>query len=329
MAAHKIGFLLLPDFSHLGLALAVEPLFIANWLTQDKIFEWSLISPDGKPVRASNGMKTAADSSLATAEFPGTLFVVASFTPKEHAKNRDVTRWLRRLARFGVEMGGIETGSELLAAAGLLDGHEAAAHWDNLKGFQERYPDVAASTLLYTMGRNRLTCAGATSILDMMLAWMAERIAPDLAADVARHMLVTQVRDATGWQGVAPDDGNRRTVPSAIEKALAVMQQSIEEPQSGEPLSCEEIAGETGLSLRQLQRQFRQHFNRTIIQHYTRIRLAKAHQLLQQTDLTVTEVALGSGFGSVENFSRLYRRQFGCPPSMDRRQSTTAPVFRS
>ena len=54
-------------------------------------------------------------------------------------------RWLKRLARFGVELCGIENGSLLLAEAGLLNGHEVAVHWDNLLGFQEHYRERAPS----------------------------------------------------------------------------------------------------------------------------------------------------------------------------------------
>jgi AraC family carnitine catabolism transcriptional activator len=56
--------------------------------------------------------------------------------------------------------------------------------------------------------------------------------------------------------------------------------------------------------------------------------MAKAHQLLQQTDLRVTQIAFSCGFASPEYFCRLYRSFFGCSPSRDRRQSTTAPVLR-
>ena len=94
-----------------------------------------------------------------SAEFQ-TVLVVASFDVKRHAEDQRITGWLRRMARFGVELGAIETGSEILAAAGLLDSHQAAVHWDNIDGFRERYPGVEALTQLYTFGRGRMTCAG-------------------------------------------------------------------------------------------------------------------------------------------------------------------------
>jgi AraC family carnitine catabolism transcriptional activator len=95
-----------------------------------------------------------------------------------------------------------------------------------------------------------------------------------------------------------------------------------------EPLSCGEIAVRVGLSLRHMERRFRDALQCSVLERYRLIRMTKAHQLLQQTGLAVTEVALACGFSSPEYFCRLYRAMFGCSPSKDRRQSTTAPVLR-
>jgi len=95
-----------------------------------------------------------------------------------------------------------------------------------------------------------------------------------------------------------------------------------------EPLTCREIARRVGLSLRQVERRFREELRCSVLQYYRQIRIAKAHQLLQQTALSVTDVAFSCGFSSPEYFCRLYRAFFGCSPSRDRRQSTTAPVLR-
>jgi AraC family carnitine catabolism transcriptional activator len=95
-----------------------------------------------------------------------------------------------------------------------------------------------------------------------------------------------------------------------------------------EPLPCREIARRAGLSLRQLERRFKDELRCSLLQQYRQIRMAKAHQLLQQTQLSVTDVALSCGFSTPEYFCRLYRAFFRCSPSGDRRQSTTAPVLR-
>jgi len=108
-----------------------------------------------------------------------------------------------------------------------------------------------------------------------------------------------------------------------LARILALMERNLEEP-----LPCVELARRTGISMRRMQRLFERAIGASPVRHYQFLRLTKAHALLQQTDLSVTEIAVSAGFGSLEHFCRVYRRQFGCRPRDDRRQSTTAPVLR-
>lgn len=318
----KVGFLLLPEFSYFGIAAATEPLFIANWLAQRSVFDWIIISVDGKPVRASNGRLVAVDGDLVHAADCRSVFVLASFDPHRCVKERRVVRWLKRIAQFGVEIGGIENGSLVLAEAGLLNGHDVAVHWDNIIGFQEHYPKTRAVAQLYIRSGDRITCAGASAILDLMVSWIGWHADAELAAEVGEHLLLNRHR---AEQTEQPSDARRERSSSdaAIARAQGIMLEHIDEP-----LACREIARRVGLSLRQLERRFKGELQCSLLQHYRRIRITKAHQLLQQTKLSVTDVALSCGFSSPEYFCRLYRAFFNCSPSRDRQQSTTAPVLR-
>ena len=309
----RLGVLLLPEFSNLGLAAVTEPLFVANWLAQRTLFEWRSVSVDGKPVRASNGALLAVDGDLGGVKDCPSVFVLASFEPLAGARSRPLTRWLQRAARSGVELGGIENGSLALAEAGLLDNHPAAIHWDNLAGFQELFPKVRIAPHSYSVTPNRLTCAGAAAILDMMIAWIARYADPQVAEEVSRHLLLAR-RPATR------DEPGR---DDTINRARSLMQAHIDDP-----LPCEAIAQRLNISLRQLERRFKQALGRTVHAEYRLVRVERAHQYLQQTRLSVTEVAALTGFSSVEYFSKVYRRAFTVLPSVDRRQATDAPVFR-
>jgi AraC family carnitine catabolism transcriptional activator len=248
--------------------------------------------------------------------------VLASFDVHKHSRNLALKSWLRKQALFGAVLMGVETGTELLAAAGVLDGYEAAVHWDNLQGFQESYPRVHAKPQLYTLERQRMTCAGATTTLDMLLGWIGQSLDSELAREIGMHLLMGQVRAPADNQ---LDGGltNTGLYGSKIRRAIGLMEQALEEP-----LDCEAIAAQVGLSRRQLERQFKHQTGLSPLKYYITLRLAKAHSLLQQTRLSVAQVAACSGFGSLEHFSRTYRARFGCPPSEDRSQVWTAPVMR-
>jgi AraC family transcriptional regulator, carnitine catabolism transcriptional activator len=320
---YHIGFVLLPEFSYFGLIAATQPLFLANWRAQRPLFAWTTLSGDGSPVRASNGTLVNADARFGVRRGFDTLFVLASFEPKRHAGDAGLRYELIRAAARGTEIGGVETGSEVLAAAGLLDGRMAAVHWDNLDGFRERYPDVEATDRLFHAEPGRLTCAGGTAVIDMMIHLVARQGGELLAVEVAEQMLVGRPRSPTQRQladsGAMPDGGSE-----LLRAAAALMKQNTDDP-----LSVREIARRLAVSTRHLRRQFSELLGTTTMRYYLRLRLARAHNLLEQTDLSVTEVAVASGFRSLEHFSRAYRAMFGCAPSRDRRQTLTAPVYRS
>jgi AraC family carnitine catabolism transcriptional activator len=321
-APYRIGFLLLPEFSYFGLIAAVQPLFLANWRAQRTLFTWATFSADGAPVRASNGMSVAVDSALSGRQALDTLLVLACFDPKQHAGVTRVRKALLRAAAAGLELGGIETGSEMLAAAGLLDGRVAAVHWDNLDGFAERYPKVAARAQLYHAERGRLTCAGGTAVIEMMLYLVGREAGQGVSEEVAQQMLVGRPRPPTRRQ-LADVDPTEAAEDELVRAAMALMSRNLDEP-----LSAAELAHRLGVSPRHLRRQFRAATATTTARYHMRLRLSRAHNLLEQTELSVTEVAITCGFRSLEHFSRVYRQAFGCAPSRDRRQSLSAPIYR-
>jgi AraC family transcriptional regulator, carnitine catabolism transcriptional activator len=299
-----------------------EPLFVANWLSGRALYRWRTLSLDGKPARASAGQRLPVDVGIGDLNEFDMLLVLASFDVKRLTRDHALKSWLRHVARHGATIGSIETASEVVAAAGLLDGLSVAVHWDNLQGFAESHPRCRAVSQLYTAEGDRLTCAGVSAALDMMLNWIAQDQGGSLAAEVAAHLMLPAWRRGDEPQP-ALGAKTRKAIDPLLDRAIAIMEQNIEEP-----LPCAVIARRAGLSMRQMQRLFAKNLGARPARHYQLIRLSKAHALLQQTDLSVTEIAVSSGFASLEHFCRTYRREFNCRPGNDRRQSVDAPVFR-
>jgi len=72
------------------------------------------------------------------------------------------------------------------------------------------------------------------------------------------------------------------------------------------------------ITRRQLERLFSATLNDTPTRFYQNLRLDRARELLQQTDMSITSVCVACGFESPSHFSRAYRARFGTSPRNDR-----------
>lgn len=310
--------LLLPLFSMVALTGLLEPLRIANRLADRHLYRWRLCSPDAGPVAASNGMHMSCEIRVGAppAPSPATLMVCAAFE-LERWEQRPVQDWLRRQARAGVRLGAVDSGLALLASAGLLDGYRVTAHWEGLPGLHERFPRVLLSDSLYELDNDRVTCAGGHATADMMLDLIGRRHGVALATSVAEQLVHERMRTGSERQrmGLAARVGVRNATLLA---AVELMEANIDTP-----LDATMLATASGVSRRQLERLFGRHLRDTPGGFYLKLRLRRARELLQNTGLSVLEVATACGFGSAAYFSRAYRARYGRPPVRDRQSGPT------
>ncbi len=312
-----VAFLLLPQFSTLCLANALEPLRAANQIAQKPLFRWTLASLDGAPVASSSAIALQPDAGLAdltggavAADF---LFVLSSFDFQRHA-GRDLARGLRAWAKTGRPLGGLDTGAWSLARAGLLDGHRATIHIDNFETFVESFPRVVAVEERFVIDRGRVTAGGATITLDLMLHLIREQAGQRVRDGVADMLLYDRDRSGAGPQRPQADQGAAR-YSSALSRALAIMRATLDDP-----LPIERLARRAGLSQRQLERLCRRELGTTAIGHYLALRVDAAQLLIRDTDMPLADIAARSGFASVASLRRAYVARYGMSPQTARRQ---------
>lgn len=314
-----IGFLLVPDFSMIAFTAAVEPLRLANHLSGRELYRWVLLSRDGGCERASNGIGVCVDYAIADAP-PLPTIMLCSGVNGHWYEDRSVFSWLRRVAAQGAALGSLCTGSHILARAGLLNGYRCTIHWENMAGFSETFPEIDATGELFTIDRNRFTCAGGTSATDMMLHHIAMAHGEKLAVDVAEQLLHTKIRQGSVRQQEAVQP-NPAVDHDDLLAAVLMMQDNIEEP-----LDLLALSVELGQSRRNVERLFRKYMNCSPAKYYLGLRLKRARQLLCQTRMSVMEVSISCGFVSATHFSKCYRDYFGVPPRSDQQNHRQRPL---
>ena len=308
----QIGFLLVPKYSMIAFASAVDPLRMANRLSGRELYQWITYTVDGQPVEASNGLEVRPDAAISEANGLNTLFVCAG-VDVEDACDRSTLSWLRKLGQHRINFGALCTGSHVLARAGLLDGYRCTIHWENIAGMREAFPRVVVSYELFEIDRDRFTSAGGTAPLDMMLNLITQQVGADTATAISESFACERIRGRHDRQRSPLQLRLGTSQPKLIE-TVSIMESNIEEP-----ISLDELARHVGVSRRQLERLFQKHLHCVPTRYYLELRLARARQLLLQTSISIVDVAFACGFVSAPHFSKCYRDYYGIPPREERR----------
>ncbi|RKF15142.1 GlxA family transcriptional regulator [Roseovarius spongiae] len=312
-APRAFDFVLLPKLTMLALSAAIEPLRVANQISQQELYHWRTMTPDGAPVRCSNNLSLVPDGPLTTPERGSRVFLCSGVEPAETLDPR-VVHWSARHAAHGARVGAICTGAFTLARAGLLGGRRFTLHWENQPAFMEIFPDLLPTPNLYEIDGELMTAAGGSASTDLMLNVIESDFGHEFAQVVSDMCLHGRSHSEHAPQKTAQSailgSRNRHLIA-----AIRLMQANLEEPRT-----VAEIAAEIGISRRQLERSFADHAGQSPRQYYADLRLARAYALLSETDLPIAEIAAATGFGGASAFARTFRAKFDISPGKFRKR---------
>jgi transcriptional regulator GlxA family with amidase domain len=307
----RYGLLLVPNFSLIALSAVVDPLRLANGVLGRKVYEFATLGVDREPIASSDGIRVLPDRAIADGGDFDAVFVIGP-NPIPRRGFGEISAWLRRLAARGVALGGVDTGSYFLARAGLLDGYRCTIHWEDRDVLLEQHPQLVVSNHLVEIDRDRYTCSGGVSPLDMMTFLLARPPGNrELAAQVS-DLLVAQQRSPDESQTV-PLRQRMAHAPGVLVDALEMMESNVEEP-----LTPGEIAGYLRVSRRTLERLCRQQLGMSPARKYLEIRLLRARLGVLRGNRSLDEVAQSTGFATLSHFVSRYREAFGRTPAAER-----------
>jgi transcriptional regulator GlxA family with amidase domain len=281
------------------------------------LYDWNILTIDGQSERTSNGIAILPDMKLEDATELDILFVCGGLGT-DKIQDEHLFAELRRIVKHGTGIGALSTGSFILAAAGLLNGYRSTIHWEGAVSLKESYPQTNFTGSIFEIDRNRYTCSGGTSAIDMMLHMISEAHGDKLAQDICLQFMHDRVRNHNDKQQVVRKlqlAKNSHKLLSIVE----IMEQNIEEP-----IAPEALAGEVGISIRQVERLFRQHTGKSPARYYMELRLEHARLLLLQTSMSITEIYIASGFSTHSHFAKSYREFYGISPSRERKPKYVA-----
>ncbi|MFH0298978.1 helix-turn-helix domain-containing protein [Bradyrhizobium sp. 31Argb] len=265
----------------------------------------------GQPLKANNGLKVIVDGGIRTLFradtiiVPGSLDIVDSPPPV-------LLEALRRAHRRGARIASICAGAFILAAAGLLDGRRATAHWAHTETLARRYPHIQVdANVLYVEDGNVMSSAGRAAGLDLCLHIVRRDYGAEIANRVAQRLVIAPHRDG----------GQAQFIPQPVRKAEGDVLASIfvwAQRHLDRDLTIANLASRARMSRRTFIRRFEDATGMSPGEWVVQARVAKARELLEGTRLPIETVATETGFGSADAMRHHFRTRLGTSPALYR-----------
>ncbi|GAA6210205.1 GlxA family transcriptional regulator [Cognatishimia sp. WU-CL00825] len=277
----------------------MEPLRAANSLSRTHLYAWRFLTLDGQSVQSSSGLQIAPHDALSAGS--GDLLIVMPSYGVRALDGRDTVMQIRLAAQRYGTIAGFDTGSWLLARAGLLEGYQATIHWDELASFEETFPNCEALRERYVIDGARITCTGAMAAFDVVMHLIGRDHGALLTVDVARLFMTNEAARSYSLA--------RKSSGRMVDRALHLMQENLEQT-----LSISELARKVGASQRALELRMRDELQETPMAVYRRLRLTYARKLVTETDQSVTEISNRCGYENASAMTRAFKALFGQTP---------------
>lgn len=237
-------------------------------------------------------------------------------TPGQTRDEAPIAAWLREVIRPDHTLITICSGALIAARAGLLDGYACTTHYDCVPELAAIAPRARVlENRLYVEDRNRLTSAGVTSGIDLMLHLVSRLVDHRCAMAVARYLVVYLRRGGNDPQ-LSPWLDGRNHLHPVVHRV-----QDLMAADPAKEWTIRALARDAGTSPRHLTRLFAAHTGMRVVDYRNRLRLAVAREFIRETQLDMEHVAERAGFGSARQLRRAWRRIHAAPPSELRRHA--------
>ena len=314
-AERSIVIVVFDDIQSLDAVGPLEVFHTANRLAQLRgdppRYRIALASADGRDVAAHSGLRMGADGSIADlCTDVDTLVVAGGLGVHEAVSTTTLVGELRTAASHARRVASVCTGAFALAAAGLLDGRRATTHWASAQHLADLHPEVIVDNdPIFIRDGTTWTSAGVTAGMDLALALVADDLGDGAAHDIA-SWLVMFTRRPGGQSQFSASLGAR---PARRPQLSDLQSWIVDHPD--EDLTVTALADRAGMSPRHFAREFASECGITPARYVETVRLERARQLLQTTELSIDVVARSVGLSGDAVLHRVFRRRLGTTPA--------------
>jgi len=280
------------------------------------LFDVKIVTADGEPVMALNNIPLIPSCSMGEIDDVDLIVLPSQgffFNPqdKSHAERIE---WLKTCYEKGADLASVCGGAFTLASTGLLDGKTATTHWGLAKQFKKSFPKVDLRTDQLVTDEGRLFCGGGISAdLNLSLYLIEKYYGREIALQSSRCTMVDL--DRTCQSPFVMFTPEKNHADSMVLEAQLRMENKLLDQ-----VSIEDMANEAGVSIRQFNRRFKAATGVTVNNYLQLVRVDAAKASLVNTDLSIEEISLNTGYENISFFRRLFKKQTSLTPSEYRKR---------
>src|SRR5436190_296287 len=257
----------------------------------DPWYEFLLAAAGRRRVRTSTGFHLDAPYGLEALARADTV-IVPGWSVPDHEPSVALREGLVEAYERGARVASLCTGAFVLGAAGLLDGRRATTHWMYAERLQKRYPRAFIDPdVLYVAEDRVMTSAGSAAGIDLCLHVVAVDHGIDVAATVARRLVMPLFR--SGGQAQYVDTPIADAAGEGLSALLDWARANL-----GTGVSVGDLTRRGAMSPRTLTRRFVAGVGMPPGEWLHRERLRLAQRLLESTDDAIELVARRAGYDS-------------------------------
>ncbi|MGR8930536.1 MAG: GlxA family transcriptional regulator [Gammaproteobacteria bacterium] len=323
-----VGLLAYPGVEAIDITGPFEVFYFANMSLIDQgvcdqnIYSMMLLAEQSGLVNTMSGLQIAADDMNGCRDIEIDTLIIPGGDVEQAMSNENLVDWIKTVAPKVRRIVSICTGAFFLAEAGLLDGCKATTHWYFSEQLSKRYPSVCVQPdYIFIKDGRVFTSGGITSGIDLALALLEEDWGRELALYVARFMVVFLKRPGGQSQFSAYLTNEASNRPDIRDLQGWIMDHADED------LSVEVLAERIAMSPRNFARLFSTETGMTPAKYVEMVRIDRARNLLETSNLGMELVAVKTGFKDIERMRRAFIRQLGVNPTAYRQRfsRTTYP----
>jgi len=280
----------------------------------DDWYQFAVASVDDGELRATGGIRILADGDLGLLE-TADLVVVPGWRGLDEPVPEALCQALRAAHARGCQLLSICSGVFVLAASGLLDGRKATTHWRYTQALKTRYPAITVvEDVLYQDEGDILTSAGSAAGIDLCLHVVRRNYGMEVANRVARRLVIPPHRDGSQTQQLS------RPVAQLRESQRLGQLFDYLHQHPAVSHTVESLALRVGMSQRTFLRRFQDATGTTPARWLLTARLQRAKDYLENSRLSIDNIAEQTGFGQSATLRHHFRQQFALSPAQYRKQ---------